>query len=302
MRGITKFENATFTGERALYGKKKLKLTDCVFENGESPLKECENITLERSFFKWMYPLWYTVGASAVYCVFGADSRAGIWYSNDIKLDNCMFESPKNLRRCKGLNITNCSFANADETLWHCRNVNIRDMNIKGDYFGMNSSDMEISELTLSGKYSFDGCKNVTISDSRLISKDAFWNSDDVTVINSYISGEYIGWNSKKLSFINCTIESLQGLCYIENLYMRNCRLINTTLAFENTNAIAEIKSPVTSILNPKRGTISATHIGELIIEKERGSTAAILCHNIDKKSDHPEWIVNETITENENN
>ena len=33
------------------------------------------------------------------------------------------------------------------------------------------------------------------------------------------------------LRFINCTIESLQGLCYIDNLVMKNCKLINTTLS-----------------------------------------------------------------------
>ena len=54
-----------------------------------------------------------------------------------------------------------------------------------------------------------------------------------MTVYDSTIIGEYLAWNSKNVTFINCTIESLQGLCYIENLKMINCTLMNTTLAFE---------------------------------------------------------------------
>ena len=40
----------------------------------------------------------------------------------------------------------------------------------------------------------------------------------NVTVYDSFITGEYLGWNAKNLTLINCTIESLQGLCYIDNL------------------------------------------------------------------------------------
>lgn len=54
------------------------------------------------------------------------------------------------------------------------------------------------------------------IRNSTLLSKDAFWNSENVTVYDSFISGEYLGWNAKNLTLVNCTIESLQGLCYIE--------------------------------------------------------------------------------------
>ena len=43
------------------------------------------------------------------------------------------------------------------------------------------------------------------------------------------------------LPLVNCTIESLQGMCYIENLKMVNCKLINTTLAFEYSTVDAQI-------------------------------------------------------------
>ena len=77
-------------------------------------------------------------------------------------------------------------------------------------------------------------------------------------------------WNSKNVTLINCTIESLQGMCYIDNLVLKNCKLINTTLAFEYSNVDAEITTKVDSVLNPSSGTIRAEHIDKLILEKDR--------------------------------
>ena len=140
----------------------------------------------------------------------------------------------------------------------------------RGDYFAMNSQNLTIDGFTLVGNYSFDGVKNVEIRHAKLLSKDAFWNSENVTVYDSFISGEYLGWNAKNLTLVNCTIESLQGMCYIDNLVMKNCKLINTTLAFEYSTVDAEISSRIDSVMNPASGTIRAEQIGELILEKDK--------------------------------
>lgn len=71
-------------------------------------------------------------------------------------------------------------------------------------------------------------------------------------------------------TLINCTIESLQGMCYIENLVMKNCKLINTTLVFEYSTVDAQISSKIDSVINPSAGIIRAEHIDELIIEKDK--------------------------------
>lgn len=134
----------------------------------------------------------------------------------------------------------------------------------------MNCKNMEIDGLTLYGNYCFDGAENVEIRNSKFLSKDAFWNSRNITVYDSFISGEYIGWNSENLTFVNCTLESLQGLCYIDNLVLRNCKLLNTTLAFEYSTVDAEINGNIKSVLNPKSGVIKADSISELIIEKDK--------------------------------
>jgi hypothetical protein len=156
----------------------------------------------------------------------------------------------------------------------------------------MGTENIEIDGFMLDGNYSFDGVKNMTIKNAKLLSKDAFWNSENVTVYDSFISGEYLGWNSKNLTLVNCTIESLQGMCYIENLVMKNCHLINTTLAFEYSSVDAEISNEITSVLNPGSGTITAASIGELIIEKDQvdSSKTKIICETIAKTKEHPDW------------
>ena len=157
----------------------------------------------------------------------------------------------------------------------------------------MNSRDIEVDNLRLDGNYSFDGAENVVVRNSTLLSKDAFWNTKNVTVYDSYICGEYLGWNAENLTFINCTIESLQGLCYIDNLTMKNCKLINTTLAFEySKNIDAEITNKVDSVFNPETGIITAQKIDTLIVEKDivDPSKTRIICDTIGKKEDIVEW------------
>ncbi len=259
-----------YTGERPLFMGENLKITDTIFTDGESPLKESKNIELTGSMFKWKYPLWYSKNIKCENCVFFDMARAGIWYTDNVSLYDCAYDAPKGFRRCDGVKIEKVSFPNAQETLWSCKNVSLKNVEAKGDYFAMNCENMEVDGLTLYGNYSFDGVKNVTVKNSKLLSKDAFWNSENVTVENCFISGEYLGWNAKDLTLINCTVESLQGMCYIENLKMIGCKLINTTLAFEYSSVEADIEGGIDSVINPSSGRISCDYIGELILEKDK--------------------------------
>lgn len=273
------------TGERALFQAENLSVYDTVFADGESPLKESRNIKLYNCMFKWKYPLWYSENIVLNDCTIFEMGRAGIWYTNNISIADTVIEAPKNFRRCTSVSLKHVNLPNASETLWNCSGVVLSDLTAKGDYFAMNSSDMLIHDFTLVGNYAFDGAKNVEIHSARMLSKDAFWNSENVTVYDSFISGEYLGWNAKNLTLINCTVESLQGLCYIENLVMKNCKLINTTLAFEYSTVDAEICSNIDSVFNPTSGTITADSIGELILERDKidPSRTKIICRSDEK-------------------
>ena len=290
---MKEYTQGFFTGERALFGEQGIRVTDSVFDGGESPLKECSDLELRGNLFRWKYPLWYCRNVDAQDCTWFEMARAGVWYTRNIRVRNAVIQAPKNFRRCDGLTLEDVAFTNAAETLWSCKNVTLRRVTAAGaPYFCMNSENLDIDGLTLDGNYSFDGARNMTIRNSRLLTKDAFWNTENVTVYDSFISGEYLGWNAKNLTLVNCTVESLQGMCYIEKLKMVNCKLLHTTLAFEYSTLEAEISSKIDSVLNPTAGAITAPAIGELILERDfidPGKTR-IVCSAIDETWEHPEW------------
>ena len=287
-----KISNQRFSGERALFKGENLIIDSSIFEDGESPLKECNDIDVCCSLFKWKYPIWYSNRITVDKSLLNEMCRAAFWYCRDVHIKDTIINAPKAIRRSKGLRLDNVSFFEGPETLWFCEDVVMNHVLAKGDYFAMNSRNIEVDGLDLVGKYSFDGVENVVIRNARLMTKDAFWNSRNVTVYDSYIHGEYLGWNAENLTLVNCTIESLQGFCYIKNLKMVNCKLDNTTLAFEYSDLDVEIKSHVDSVLNPRSGVIKADSIGDLIMESDKvnPSDTKIICPSIARRLDKPEY------------
>ena len=283
----------TFKGERPLFASRDIRITDCVFKDGESPLKESSGIEIESSLFQWKYPLWYCRDVRAVNCAWFENARAGVWYTDRIEVAESIIRAPKNFRRCRDVTLREVAFTDARETLWSCTGVRMKNVSaVNADYFAMNSKDIEVDGLMLDGNYSFDGAENVRVRNAKLITKDAFWNSRNVTVEDSFISCEYLGWNSADLTLVNCTVESSQAMCYIENLKLVNCKLINTTLAFEYSSVDADIDSGIDSVFNPKSGRIRAKSIGELILESDRIDPSATMIESgvIGKTSSRPEW------------
>ena len=67
-------------------------------------------------------------------------------------------------------------------------------------------------------------------------------------------------------------------MCYIDNLVMKNCKLLNTTLAFEYSTIDVEITDGITSVLNPASGMIRAQSIDTLILDP---AETQIVCDHI---------------------
>ena len=176
-------------GERALFNSKDLEISYSTFADGESPLKESQNIKIDHTMFKWKYPLWYCKNVVVEDSILFEMARSGIWYTENISIRNTIIEAPKAFRRAKGINLEKVNMINGDETLWNCGDISLKNVTAKGDYFGMNSTDIKIDGFELIGNYSFDGGKNIEIHNAKMLSKDAFWNCENVTVYDSFISG-----------------------------------------------------------------------------------------------------------------
>lgn len=267
---MEKITTTFFEGERPLYGRRDIVIEDVKIYPGESALKETANIIARRCEFMGKYPFWHTDGASIEDCLFTVYARAAIWYSKNITMRNTRVEAPKMFRELDGVRLENVRLTSAEETLWNCRDITLRDVEAaKGDYILMNGRNVEIDNLKLQGNYSFQDVRNAVVRNSVLNSKDAFWHTENVTVYDSVLNGEYLGWYSKNLRLVNCVISGTQPLCYVEGLVMENCTMTESAnLAFEYTTLQADINSPVTSIKNPLGGRIVARSIGELIIDE----------------------------------
>lgn len=262
-------KDTSFHGERPLFAARNLKLEHVAFLPGESALKECSGIEAIDCEFNGKYPFWHNDDFVIRNCVFREGARAAIWYARRLLMTDTLVEAPKMFRDMEELKLQRVRLPFAQETLWHCRRVELEDVEVeKGDYLFMHGSEIRIRRFKLHGNYSFQYCRDVVIRDAEIHSKDAFWNTDNVTVYDSVLNGEYLGWHSRNLRLVNCRISGTQPLCYAENLVMENCTMADDAdLAFEYSSVRADIAGNVHSVKNPLSGSIVADGYGEIILD-----------------------------------
>ncbi len=264
---MTTIENEEFGGERPLFASRHLNLIGVTFHAGESALKCCSDIVADRCRFEGKYPLWHTDGFEITDSLFTPGARAALWYSKGCVMRHTRVEAPKMFREMTGITLEDVEIPDAQETLWHCTDVRINNVSVdNADYLFMHSRNISINHWRQHGNYSFQYCENVIIRNAEIHSKDAFWNTKDVTVIDSTLSGEYLGWHSEGLRLVRCHISGTQPLCYCKGLILEDCTFDpDADLAFEDTDLKAVILSPVTSIKNPRTGSIRLPRVGEII-------------------------------------
>ena len=277
--------NKFYEGERPLFATNDIRLENVKFYPGESAIKECNNVEAYKCEFMCKYPFWHNDNVLIEECLFTVYSRAAIWYAKNIRMINSRVDAPKMFREIDGLYLENVKIPNAGETIWNCRNMQLRNVEARnGDYIFMNGIDIDIDGFYLQGNYSFQDAKNVIIRNAVLDSKDAFWKTENVTVYDSEISGEYLGWHSKNLKLVNCKISGTQPLCYCTNLILENCTFANDCdLCFEYSTLEAVVTNDIVSIKNPAGGFITANAIGEVIIDKNCKNPGACKINTIAK-------------------
>lgn len=262
--------NKEFGGERPLFAARDLRLEHVAIHAGESALKCTRNIEAVDCRFEGKYPFWHTDGFRIEKCLFTEGARAALWYSRDCVMTDTLVEAPKIFREMKGVDLTRVRIPDAQETLWHCSDVRLRDVEVaNADYLFMHCRNIDIENYRQQGNYSFQYCTDVVIRNARIDSKDAFWNTENVTVYDSELTGEYLGWHSRNLRLVNCRISGTQPLCYAHGLILENCTFApDCDLAFEDSELRADIRGSITSVKNPRTGSITADSIGEIILDE----------------------------------
>lgn len=266
---LTVIRNAEFGGERPLFESHHLLLDGVTIHAGESAIKECSDIHAVNCRFEGKYPFWHVDGFTIRDCEFTPGARAALWYSRNLLMERTVVDAPKMFREMDHLILRQVRLSDALETFWHCRDVQLDDVEVHhGDYLFLHSSDIRIDHYRQQGNYSFQYCRNVEIHNAVIDSRDAFWMTENVTVYDSEVSGEFLGWHSRGLKFVRCRLGGIQPLCYCRDLVLEDCTIdSDCNLAFEYSTLHANILGHVPSIKNPTSGTITADSIGEIVLD-----------------------------------
>lgn len=273
---MKEIENQEFGGERPLYKQSDLCLRGVVIHVGESSVKEGRNIFATDCRFEGKYVFWEDKKVECKNCYFAPSARSSVWYSRDIKMQDCLVDAPKVFRSARGIKLSNVRLSNAQETFWNCEQIEIDNCTIENaDYLFMHSKSIKINNYRQDGNYSFQYAKDVEIHNAIINSKDSFWDSDNCTLVDCKINGEYLGWYSRNLHLIRCHIEGEQPLCYCQNLVLEDCTFADdANLMLEYSSVEATIKGKVTSIKNPTSGHIRVDEVGEIIIDSNQKQPA----------------------------
>jgi hypothetical protein len=275
---MPEYRNEIYEEERALYGIKNSKVTECRFEgpaDGESALKETDNITVNDCLFRLRYPMWHMRHGEVKGCELTDTCRAALWYDKDIDIKDSKLYGIKALRECDNVSISD-SDINSPEFGWFIRSLKINNINLTSEYPFMRCRDVTADNLNMTAKYSFQYTENMVIRNSVLKTKDAFWHTRNVTVTDSVIDGEYLGWYSEGLTLIRCRIIGTQPLCYAKDLTIKDCTMEGCDFSFERSSVNADVCGNILSVKDPLSGHITAESIGDIIMSGAVESTCDI--------------------------
>ena len=266
---MEKIVNKEFGGERPLYNRHGICLEGVRVGIGESSVKEGSDIEALDCRFEGKYVFWCCQNVKVRDSYFAETARSSVWHSNGLDFRNCLVDAPKMFREASGICLRDVRMPHAQETFWSCSDIDIDGFEAaEADYIFMHCCDVKVSDMKLYGNYSFQHARNVEIRNSVLESKDSLWESENVTVYDSYINGEYLAWHSKNLRLVRCRIGGTQPLCYCDGLVLEDCVFdADADLALEYSDVSGNIKGAVTSIKNPRSGSLTVDACGGLIID-----------------------------------
>jgi hypothetical protein len=245
-------------------------LENIVIVDGESGIKQCQNMECYDSKFYGKYPWWHVDGAKIERCYFAPGSRSAIWYTNDLVMKDCTIDGPKFFREMKNVELENVVINDADETFWKVDGLKLKNVKLhEGTYPFMFSQNIYVDGLESDAKYVFQYCKNVEVHNANIVTKDSFWECENVTIYDSTLDGEYLAWHSKNVRLVNCHLAGEQLLCYAQNLVLENCTFdAACDRVFEYSTVEADIKGHIENIKNPTSGHIYADSVGSVTIDE----------------------------------
>ena len=147
-------QNQQFDKERELYGVHDTFIKHCTFDgpaDGESALKECENVRVEESFFDLRYSLWHDRSLKLAHCELTENCRAALWYDEDVSVTDTKLHGIKAFRECRNVSLKNCDII-SDEFGWFTDDITLENCTAESKYFLMKNHGVRAKNLEMSAK------------------------------------------------------------------------------------------------------------------------------------------------------
>ena len=259
-----------YGGERPLFGIHDTRLENITITDGESGIKQCQNMEAANCRFYGKYPWWHVDGALIEDGYFAEGSRSASWYTNDLVMRSCRIDGPKFFREMNNVELEDVEIMDADETFWKVDGLRLKNVKLHGGtYPFMFSKNIYVDGLESDAKYVFQYCQNVEIHNAKIVTKDSFWECENITIYDSILDGEYLAWHSKNVRLVNCQLAGEQLLCYADSLKLENCTFDKACdRVFEYSIVNADIRGHIENIKNPTGGHIVADSIGSITLDE----------------------------------
>ncbi len=140
-------EKESFDQERALYGVSETEVRNCHFggpADGESALKESNEIIVSDCDFSMRYVLWHVNDFALERISMDESARAALWYDNDGRIADSRLHGIKVLRECSDIELVRCDIA-SDEFAWKCEDISLQDCALESVYPFLMTKDLRLS-------------------------------------------------------------------------------------------------------------------------------------------------------------
>lgn len=152
-----------FSGERALFGTNDVAIKHAVFLDGESPLKESENVSIDESTFTYKYPVWNSVNTVMTNSKVELEARAGFWYDNGLTIKDSVIMAPKEIRNSQNVTVYD-SFLSGKYLSWHAENITFINCTIETEQGLCYLEHLTMKNCTMmNSDRVFEFCSNVDV-------------------------------------------------------------------------------------------------------------------------------------------
>ena len=228
--------------------------------------KGCNNITVEKSSCNRKNNFWNCNNLNLINTTLAQDSNESIWNCKNINIINSDILGEKICRNCSNLSVKDSNIK-SDEFCWKSDKIKLENNKIEAKSILLDSSNINIESSNINGDNSIQYANNIIIYNSNIKGDSFLWYSKNIYCKNCKLVGDRLGWYCENAIFEDCFIDSTHPLCYCKNLRLINCKMNNSSFAFEYSEIEGDIHSHIDFLRNILKGKIVIDSYGDYFID-----------------------------------